>query len=194
MSSKSLAIAGLNSAGWKFEGEPPREKRYVALAVPHTTNWDGLLLLLLARSVDLPMQWMVKDSLSKGPLGPPMRWLGAVPIDRSKKNGMVQQAIERFRSADELVLFIPPEGTRSRTDYWKSGFYRIALGADVPVVPGYLDFARRRGGLGPALRMTGNVRQDMDRLRAFYAEKNPIGLHAAKMGPIRLREEDETPP
>lgn len=189
--SRLLANASLKSAGWKFEGEAPREKRYVALAVPHTTNWDGPLLLLLARSIDLPIRWMVKDSLAKGPLGPPIRWLGAVPIDRSKRNGMVQQAVEYFRTSEQLALFIPPEGTRSRTDGWKSGFYHIALGADVPVVPSYLDFARRRAGLGPAMRMTGNVREDMDRLRAFYAKMNAVGLHPEKTSPIRLREEDE---
>ena len=97
--------------------------------------------------------------------------------------------IEQFRAKGELALAIPPEGTRSRAEHWKSGFYRIALGADVPVALGYLDFARKRAGIGPLLRMTGDVKGDMDRIRAFYEEKNPIPFDPSKFGPIRLREE-----
>lgn len=176
-------------AGWQYEGPVPSEKKFVMLAVPHTSNWDGLLLVLLTRSIGLHVQWMVKDAWVKGPLGPVLRGLGAVGVDRSRKTNMVDQMVEQFRVRDGLVLAIPPEGTRSRADYWKSGFYRIALGADVPVVPGYLDFARKRAGLGPAMRMTGDVRADMDRLRAFYAEKSPTPMFPEKFGPIRLREE-----
>ena len=189
MSKSAFAKAALRAAGWRFDGPVPTEKKYVALAVPHTSNWDGLLLLALAGSIGLEMRWMVKDSALRGPAGPALRALGAVPIDRSRKTNMVDQMIEQFRVHDAFVLFIPPEGTRARADAWKSGFYHIARGADVPVAPAYLDYGRKLGGIGRPIAMTGDVRADMDALRAFYAEKDPKPLDGAKYGPIRLREE-----
>ncbi len=187
---RSLASRSLSLVGWQFEGPVPPEKKYVLLAVPHTSNWDGLLLIALTRSIGLQIEWMVKDAWVKGPLGPPMRGLGAVAVDRSRKTKMVDQMIEQFRQRDRFVLAIPPEGTRSRAEHWKSGFYHIARGADVPVVPGYLDYGRKRAGLGAAIPLTGDVRADMDKLRAFYAEKNPTPHDPTKYGPIRLREEE----
>ena len=176
-------------AGWRFEGPVPSAKKYVALAVPHTSNWDGFLLLMLAQTIGLRMRWMVKKSALKGPLGVPLRALGAVPIDRSHASNMVEQMVEQFRTNDEFVLFVPPEGTRARAERWKSGFYHIARGADVPVAPAYLDYGRKRAGIGEPIAMTGDVRADMDKLRAFYAEKDPKPFDATKYGPIRLREE-----
>lgn len=192
MQSNPLSSLSLRLAGWQFEGKPPPEKKYVALAVPHTSNWDGLLLVLLTRSIGLQMEWMLKDSWVKGPLRPVMRGLGAVPINRSRKSNVVEQMIEQFRRRDAFVLGIPPEGTRGRAEYWKSGFYHIALGANVPVVPGYLDYARKRAGLSRAIHLSGNVRADMDEIRAFYAEQKPAGYDPSKCGPMRLREEEST--
>jgi 1-acyl-sn-glycerol-3-phosphate acyltransferase len=157
--------------------------------VPHTSNWDGLLLIGLLQSIGLQMEWMIKDTWMKGPLGIALRRAGAVGINRSKHTNVVDQMIEQFKERDAFVLGIPPEGTRSRADAWKSGFYHIARGADVPVVPGYLDFGRKRAGLGAAIPLTGDVRADMDKIRAFYAEKDPKPYDPAKFGPIRLREE-----
>ena len=184
-----LASTSLQLAGWQFETGLPPEKKFVCLAVPHTSNWDGLLLVTLLRGIGLDMQWMIKDSWTKSPLGPVLRGLGAVAINRDKSTNMVDQMIEQFRKRDTFALGIPPEGTRARAPHWRSGFYRIALGASVPVVPGYLDFKRKRAGLGPAITMTGDVRADMDKLRAFYAEKNPTAFVPANFGPILLREE-----
>jgi 1-acyl-sn-glycerol-3-phosphate acyltransferase len=184
-----LAATSLRLAGWRFESAVPAEKKYVCLAVPHTSNWDGLLLVTLLQSIGLDMQWMIKDVWVKGPMAPVMRRLGAVAINRDKATNVVDQMIEQFQTRDSFVLGIPPEGTRGHADHWKSGFYRIARGANVPVVPGYLDFKRKRAGLGPAILMTGDVRADMDKLRAFYQEKNPTAYAPADFGPIRLREE-----
>ncbi len=179
----------LKLAGWQFETEKPPEKKYVCLAVPHTSNWDGLLLVTLARTIGLPMAWMIKGSWTRGPLGKVLLATGAIGIDRSKSNNMVDQMIDEFRTRDELALVIPPEATRKRAEHWKSGFYHIARGANVPVVPGYLDYGRKRAGLGPAVMMTGDVRADMDHLRAFYAKHAPTALRPESFGPIRLREE-----
>lgn len=112
----------LKLAGWEFEGPVPSQKKYVLLAVPHTSNWDGILLLLAARSVGVELSWMVKDSMARGPMRPLMRQLNAVPIDRSRANNVVQAMADEFARRDRFVLAIPPEGTRSRVEYWKSGF------------------------------------------------------------------------
>ncbi len=183
------ASFALRLAGWQFETPVPAERKYVALAVPHTSNWDGLLLLTFAQAIRLPMAWMIKAEWVRGPLGAVLRRLGAVAIDRDRAGDVVGQMIDELRAADEMVLVIPPEGTRGRTEHWKSGFYRIALGADVPVVPGYLDFRRKRAGFGPPIHMTGDVHADMAKIRAFYAAQAPTALVPDHFGPIRLREE-----
>jgi 1-acyl-sn-glycerol-3-phosphate acyltransferase len=182
--------------GWRLVGEPPTCRRAVCLAFPHSDNMDGVLLVLLARSVDLQISWMVKDAWGRGITGPAIRGLGGVPIDRSKPSGMVGQMVDAFGQADQLYLVVPPEGTRSHTEHWKSGFYHIALGAQVPVVCGLLDYRTKTGSFGPPIEMTGVVRDDMDRIRAYY--RDAVGGDPAqaarypdKCGPMRLREEDQ---
>lgn len=189
MISDRLASLALRLAGWRFEGELPPDRKYIVLAVPHTSNWDGLLLVALARSIRLPMAWMIKAEWVRGPMGVILRRLGAVAIDRDRAGDIVGQMVEELSRRDEMVLVIPPEGTRGRAEHWKSGFYRIAVGAGVPVVPGYLDFGRKRAGFGPALTMTGDVDADMARIRGFYAEQAPTAYAPDDFGPIRLREE-----
>ena len=133
------------------------------------------------------LRWRAR--CEKGFSGPVLRRLGAVAINRSRSTNVVDQMVEQFRTRDRFVLGIPPEGTRSRAEHWRSGFYHIALGAQVPVVPGYLDFGRKRAGLGAPIHLTGDVHADMDRVRAFYAEKKPVAFDPSSFGPIRLREE-----
>lgn len=186
-----LATAALRLAGWRFEGELPREKKYVCIAYPHTSNWDGLLMIAFATHLDLRARWMIKAEWTKGPLGSALCALGAVGIDRARSHRVVAQMIDAFAAHESFVLGIPPEGTRARAPRWRSGFYHIALGAGVPVVPAYLDFGRRRLGMGPPIHLTGDVRADMDRVRAYY-DSVPLRAYApAHVGPIRLREEDD---
>ena len=124
----------------------------------------------------------------KPPSGRSFKRLGGVPVVRHRPGGVVGQMVEHFENSESLALMVPPEGTRSHVDYWKSGFYHIARGAHVPVILSYLDFGRRIGGIGPAIELTGDFRADMDTIRAFYAGKE--GLHPEKVGEIRIREED----
>ncbi|MBI3205274.1 MAG: 1-acyl-sn-glycerol-3-phosphate acyltransferase [Myxococcales bacterium] len=188
-----VARAGLRAlGGWRFIGEIPEPRKAVCLAVPHTDNLDGLLLVLLAQSAGMHISWLIKDAWGKGLMGKVVRGVGGVPVDRTRAHGMVGQMIDELAARDDFYLVIPPEGTRSRAEYWKSGFYHIALGAKVPVVPGFLCYGKKQGGFGPPIELTGNVRADMDRLRAFYAESNPVPRYPAKYGPIRLREEEES--
>ena len=184
---KLLARGFLRATGWRPEGAPPDHRRFVLIAAPHTSNWDLAYLLALAEIYDLRISFMMKHSVFRGPLGPLFRALGGIPIRRHLRENLVKQMVEAFAQRDELHLVVPAEATRSRVEVWKSGFYHIAREAQVPIVLGYLDYARRRGGFGPAFLPTGRVREDMDVVREFYADKT--GRHPALFGEIRLREE-----
>jgi 1-acyl-sn-glycerol-3-phosphate acyltransferase len=177
--------------GWKPLGTPPAEPKYVLLAAPHTSNWDAVVMLTLACYFRVRVHWMVKSSVFVGPLGWFLKATGGVPIDRSEAHGVVEQMIEQFRQRERFVLLIPPEGTRSKRDYWKSGFYHIALGADVPIVSGVMDWGRKESGFADVFTPTGHVQTDMDHLRAVYA--TAIGLHPELYTSCRLREEDREP-
>ena len=178
----------LRAAGWKVTGERPTVDRYVIIAAPHTSNWDMPFMLAFAFIFDIPVRWMGKHTLFKPPFGPFFKRLGGIPIVRHQPGGVVGQMIDHFEDSESLVLMVPAEGTRSHVDYWKSGFYHIARGADVPVVLSYLDFGTKVGGIGPSIRLTGDFGADMDKIRAFYSGKK--GLRPQNAGTIRLREED----
>jgi 1-acyl-sn-glycerol-3-phosphate acyltransferase len=167
---KTVARALLGLAGWRTEGTPPADGRFVLIAAPHTSNWDAVIMLCAARVFGLEIAWFVKDAWFVFPLGPAMRALGGVPIDRRTRHGVVEQAVERFAREDKLILAVPPEGTRKRGAHWKTGFYHIARGARVPIVLGYLDYGRKVAGLGPAFTPTGDLAADFAVFRDFYAK------------------------
>jgi 1-acyl-sn-glycerol-3-phosphate acyltransferase len=181
--------AFLRLTGWEIEGERPRARKFVLIAAPHTSNWDLAYLLALASRYGIKPCWMGKHTLFRPPFGWLMRRLGGIPIRRHLRENVVEQMTRAFAEREELCLTVPPEATRGRAECWKSGFYHIARGARVPIVLGYLDYARKRGGFGPEFHPTGDVVADMDRIRAFYADK--VGKHPECFGEIRLREEDE---
>jgi 1-acyl-sn-glycerol-3-phosphate acyltransferase len=184
---KLLAKAFLRITGWAPEGRKPAARRYVLIAAPHTSNWDLAYLLALATVLDVKIAWMGKHQLFRGVMGTVMRKLGGVPVRRDRRNDLVQQMADRIHESDAIALTVPAEGTRGYVPYWKSGFYQIARRAQVPIVLGYLDYPRRRGGFGPELIPTGDLRQDMDEIRAFYADIR--GRHPELEGEIRLKEE-----
>ena len=177
--------------GWRIETTSVPPERTVMLAVPHTTNLDGLLLVLLTRSVGLDSNWMVKDVWLKPPFGWLIGRVGAVPVNRREATGMVGQMVNRFDRGEPFQLLVPPEGTRSVTEQWKSGFYRIAVDAGVPVTPTYLDYRRRRAGFLAPIVMTGVVEDDMNAIRAAYPEAKQMARHPDKFGPIRLGSESD---
>ena len=177
---------------WRWNVVPPSGEvpdRCVVIAAPHTSNWDFPLTLAMARVSGVPIRWLGKHQMFRGPAGPLMRALGGVPVDRSTPGGLVAALAAEFARRDQLVLVVPAEGTRSRTEYWKSGFYRIAQAADVPILCCFVDRPTRTGGFGPVVRPTGDLRADMDVIRAFYDGK--VGIRPGYFGPVRLREEDE---
>ena len=166
---RRLALFLLWISRWRKEGELPDTQKFVLIAAPHTSNWDLPIMLSLAFAFRAKLFWMGKDTLFRRPFGAVMKWLGGIPIDRSKSNNVVEQSAEHFQEAESLVMVVPPEGTRQKVRYWKTGFYRIAERAKVPIVLGFLDYRRKVGGLGPALFPTGDIEADMERIRAFYA-------------------------
>lgn len=154
--------------GWRVQGKMPDTKKIVIIAAPHTSNWDLPFTLFVAFVLKIKIFWMGKDTIFKPPFKGICKWLGGIPIDRSRSNSVVTQSIEQFNKKQEFALAIPPSGTRSKVTYWKTGFYHIAMGAKVPIVLGFLDYKRKIGGLGPTIHPTGNLDADMEHIRAFY--------------------------
>ncbi|MEM7217660.1 MAG: 1-acyl-sn-glycerol-3-phosphate acyltransferase [Pseudomonadota bacterium] len=179
----------LRLCGWRLEGAKPDADRAVCLAVPHTSNWDFIWMLLAGWGLGVSFHWLGKHTLFKAPFGGIMRALGGVPVNRSAPQDLVSQVAERLREGAPLLLVIPPEGTRRRADNWKSGFYYIARQAQVPVVPTYLDYKARRTGIAPQLPTGLTKREMMDALREFYASMG--GKFPERMSPIRLDNEDD---
>jgi len=165
-----MALSVFRCCGWKAEGEKPTHPKYVIIAAPHTSNWDFVYTICLAFIYRINPLIMMKDAWFFWPLGSVFRWLGAVPIDRSRSNNVVDQSVEAFHGRRELVMVVPPAGTRKRVMYWKTGFYHIANGANVPIALGFLDYRRKVGGFGPTVRPTGDIDCDMKAIRAFYRD------------------------
>jgi 1-acyl-sn-glycerol-3-phosphate acyltransferase len=165
----SLAFLRLN--GWQVEGRlPETARKAVLIAAPHTSNWDLPYTLMLGFALDLNLYWMGKASLFRFPFGPVMRWLGGIAVDRGRRNDLVAASAQAIADADgPLQLVVPPEGTRGKTRHWKTGFYFIALQAQVPIVMAFVDYQRKVGGLGPEFKPSGDVDADMVEIKRFYA-------------------------
>ncbi len=166
----------LRLAGWRTHVIPPRTSRYVLIGAPHTSGWDFVLMLLLMAAEGIPIRFMGKDSLFRGPMGVLMRSLGAIPVNRRERTSLVDQVAAIFDECDELIIGLSPEGTRKKAPRWRTGFYYIALKAKVPIVMAYLDYENRVCGLGPSLKPTGDIEADFAVIQEFYSGivgKNP---------------------
>lgn len=168
---RGLSMAFLKLAGWKVEGcLPPEASKCVLIAAPHTSNWDLPYTLMVGFVLRLNIYWMGKQSIFKPPFKNVMEWLGGIPVNREQSNNLVAMSAQAIQNADGPVqLAVPPQGTRSKTMYWKTGFYYIALQAQVPIVMAYMDYSTKRAGLGPVFQPTGDVDKDMQTIQAFYA-------------------------
>jgi 1-acyl-sn-glycerol-3-phosphate acyltransferase len=168
---RAFSIGFLKLTGWKVEGSLPTGcAKSVFIAAPHTSNWDLPYTLMVAFALRLNIYWMGKSQLFRPPFRGIMMWLGGIPVQREQANNLVSASIDAIKAADgPLQLVVPPEGTRSKTRYWKTGFYYIAAGAQVPIVMAYMDYERKISGLGPVFVPTGNVEADMAAIKAFYA-------------------------
>lgn len=165
-----ISIFLLKISRWQTQGAFPDIPKFVMIAAPHTSNWDLPIMMFIALKLRGKLYWMGKDAIFKKPFSGFFKWLGGIPIDRSRSNNVVGQMVEKFKEMDRLVLTIPPAGTRKRVQKWKSGFYHIAVGANVPVALGFLDYKRKTGGIGPVVTLSGDMEQDMKGIRAFYSD------------------------
>jgi 1-acyl-sn-glycerol-3-phosphate acyltransferase len=168
---RAFSVAFLRISGWKVQGSlPPECAKSVFIAAPHTSNWDLPYTLMVAFALRLNIYWMGKEQIFKPPFRGVMMWLGGIPVDRQQANNLVAASVDAIGAADGPVqLIVPPEGTRSKARYWKTGFYYIALGAKVPIVMAYMDYEKKISGLGPVFVPSGDIEADMVKIKAFYA-------------------------
>ena len=172
---------------WTLTTEPAPSRPTVLIGAPHTSNWDFVLMLAIAWRLGIDVRWLGKKSLFDRWRGPIMRALGGIPVDRSDPGRVVGDVVAKVQDGEVFGLVVTPDGTRKGHSHWKSGFYRIARETGMPVTLGYVDRTTMTTGLGPTIELTGNVAADMDRIRAFYADK--AGLRPEHRVEPRLREE-----
>lgn len=181
---RAFSVTYLKLTGWKIEGSlPSGAEKSVLIAAPHTSNWDLPYTLMVAFALRLTPYWMGKEQIFKPPFRGLMMWLGGIPVHRESANNLVAASVASIKAATgPLQLIVPPEGTRSKVRYWKTGFYHIAVGAQVPIVMAYMDYHRKISGLGPIFIPTGNIEADMAAIQAFYAPfkgKNADQFHTS---------------
>jgi 1-acyl-sn-glycerol-3-phosphate acyltransferase len=173
-----LCATVLAVSGWKMRGDWPAVKKAVLIAAPHTSNWDGVWMLAAAGYFRITIQWMGKASLTRGPFGWLVKALGCVPVDRSARHDLVQAMTRAFAARETMLLAVPPEGTRSLTPEWKSGFYHIANSAGVPIVLTVLDYGTRTIRVAGVFQPTGNYEADLPLIQAYYRDAK--GRHRSR--------------
>lgn len=166
---RRLLVWFYRTRGWKAEGQVPAERRFILLAAPHTSNWDFVNFLGLTEDVGIKPHFMAKKSLFRGFWKNFLFDMGGVPVERSSSHNYVEQMVSEFNRRTDFILTIAAEGTRSYAAEWKTGFYHIAMGAKVPIILGFMDYARKVGGLGPTIWPTGDFVADMKKMAKFYA-------------------------
>jgi 1-acyl-sn-glycerol-3-phosphate acyltransferase len=172
--------------GWRIVLSPPPSTKTVVIGYPHTSNWDFPLTMLWRFATGFPLHWVAKKEMFENPLGGLFRRWGGVPLDRAHVGGFIDQVGEEFRRRDGFHLAIAPEGTRRKTAHWKSGFYRLALAADVPLGLAFIDYGTKTIGIGEWLTLSGERAADLERIRAFYAGKR--GYRPQQAGDIRFND------
>ncbi|WP_291993682.1 1-acyl-sn-glycerol-3-phosphate acyltransferase [Candidatus Accumulibacter sp. ACC003] len=180
---RAFSVSFLKLGGWQVEGcLPPGASKSVLIAAPHTSNWDLPYTLMVAFTLRLNIYWMGKAQIFRPPFRGLMMWLGGIPVQRETSNNLVAASAAAIRAADGPVqLIVPPEGTRSKSRQWKTGFYYIAVSAQVPIVMAYMDYEKKRSGLGAIFEPSGDIDVDMAAIKAFYAPfkgRNANQFHA----------------
>ena len=180
-----ICRALLHVIGWRLVLTIPRVDRALIIFYPHTSNWDFVIGLLARYALGIPVTWAGKDNLFRWPFAKMWTALGGIPVNRRESTGFVGEMTKQFERRPHMLLAIAPEGTRKHADHWKSGAYRVALAARVPIALSFIDFARREIGIGALLQLSGDVASDFIALRAFYAGKT--ARHPEQAGPIVLK-------
>lgn len=168
--SRWLGRVGMRLLGWKVVGDLPDLPKMVLIGAPHTTNMDGVIALGTLLALGLRANTMIKDSAFKGVLGIVLRWFGAIPVARHSPKGIVEQSVDAFNQREQFILLIAPEGTRSSATDWKSGFYRIAAQAGVPIVPAACHYGSKTITFSPPVYPTGDYETDLRRILEFIRD------------------------
>lgn len=184
---RTLARAYWALSRWRLRTQPAPTRPTILIGAPHTSNWDFVLMLAISWRLGIPIRWLGKESLFAGWRGPITRGLGGIAVDRSDAGRVVADVVAQVHAGEVFGLVVTPDGTRGGNTHWKSGFYRIARETGMPVTLGYVDRTTMTTGLGPTIDLTGDVAGDMDRIRAFYADK--AGLRPHLRTEPRLRDE-----
>ena len=159
-------------SGWKVVGHiPPNIKKCIMIAAPHTSNWDFIWARSAFYIMGIDVRFTIKKEFMKFPFGGIMDKMGALPVDRSKNNSLVNTMIDILEQNDEMVIMITPEGTRKYQPRWRKGFYHAAFGANVPIILGYLDYKKKEAGIGDVFMPTGDVDSDIEKIKDFYRTK-----------------------
>jgi 1-acyl-sn-glycerol-3-phosphate acyltransferase len=178
---RALGRGMLRLLGWRVEGEMPNRPKFVAAVAPHTSNWDFVVGAAAMFALDLKIEFIGKHTLFRGPLGPVMRWMGGIPVDRSSAHGVVGEAVAAFARADRRILAIAPQGTRRPVPHFKTGFLHIARGAGVPVMLAAFDYDARVIRFGPTLEVGEDIEAERARIEALFA---PVrGRHPREPAP-----------
>ena len=154
---------------WTTRVRVPEEPRLLIVLAPHTSYWDFPLLISIALRYRVDAHWLGTHNLFRGPGGPLFRWLGGIPVDRSRRQGLVGSVVEAFGARDRLIVGIAPEGSRFRRERWKTGFYRIAVGAGVPLWLVGMDYPSRTVVAEEVVRPTGDLEADLARIGEYFA-------------------------
>ena len=179
--------------GWKLKGEIPAGlNKCVIIGAPHTSNWDFLFALGALHLFGYRVNYMIKKELFVFPLAYLLKKSGGIAIDRKSNHHIVDERASRIAASDQMYLAMAAEGTRKRVDHWKSGFYYVAMKANVPVIAGFLDYAKKEAGFGPVVQLTGNVENDMLKFRDFYKDITPritnnFNVSGVKIAPRKSR-------
>ncbi len=158
---------------WRVEGEVHNAKKFMVILAPHTSYWDFLTNMGTMLALGVHNRWFVADAFCWWPLGYFMRWMGGIPIDRSCPQDLVSFTISKFADHDELILALYPEGTTRKVEKWKTGFWRIAHGAGVPIQFLAVDYEKRASVFGPVIQPTDNIEADMKKIHAFFKDVTP---------------------
>lgn len=166
----------LTTMGWKVKGELPAQKKFILALAPHTSNWDFVVGVAVMLALDIKINFLGKHSIFIWPFKGFLIRIGGIPIDRSKSHGVVEQLVQRCQHSEYFVLGIAPEGTRSKTKEWKSGFLQIAHQANIPVVPVSLHFDKKEVYLQPAQLISADIDNELIRIKRCFigaCAKNP---------------------
>jgi 1-acyl-sn-glycerol-3-phosphate acyltransferase len=171
--SRALGRRFLALLGWRIAGTLPDLPRLVIIVAPHTSNWDFFIGVGVQLALGLDGCWLGKHTLFLGPWAPLLRWLGGIPVNRGAPQGLLPELVRRLNSRERFLLALAPEGTRRKTERWKSGFHAIALQTRAPIVPVALDYGPHEVRFGPTFNPTADFEADLAKLQEFYCDVVP---------------------